>query len=89
MHLGVDTVLGDSWLDDEPGIEVTVGPVALDRLMPFLPDGIAHRQLKILYGFFFPAETEVVTSLTVEERAGDFWLVAGEGYSRLGLTTLI
>jgi predicted component of type VI protein secretion system len=87
--LGVDTVLGDTWEDDEPAIEVKVGPVAIDRLLPFLPEGIAHKQLKIVYGFFFPAETDVITSLEVEEKEGGFLLVADEGYARLSLTTAI
>lgn len=89
ITLGVDTVPGDSWIDDEPALQVTVGAIAIDRLLPFLPGGIAHKQLQTLYGFFFPAETDVSTCLSIEERTGTFKLVADESFSRLGLTTVV
>jgi predicted component of type VI protein secretion system len=89
ISLGVDAVLGDTWIDDQPAIKVKVGPVAMDRLMPFLPGGIRHQQLEIWYGYFFPAETEVSTELWIEADQASFRLLPEESFSRLGLTTII
>lgn len=87
--LGVDSVLGDRWINDDPAIEVVIGPIAVSRLLPYLPQGSAHKQLQTLYGFFFPAEADVITSLSIEEARDSFLLVAEEGFARLGLTTTL
>lgn len=88
--LGVDSSLGRFFLDDEPGIAINIGPVAVDRLYPFLPECLTDRQLKVLYGFFFPAETEIVTYIEVEEASKAFALEPmEESFSRLGFTTVL
>lgn len=88
--LGVDIVLAGSWLSDEPAIEVTVGPVTPDSLINFLPEGKTYRQLEKLYGYFFPAEAKVITSVAIEKAASGFRLIAENMHSgRLGYTTEI
>lgn len=88
--LGVDVVLGGSWWADEPAVEVTVGPVAAEKVNAFLPDGASYKQLEKLYGYLFPAEAKVVTAVEIEEAARGFKLIADTMHSgRLGYTTEI
>ena len=88
--LGVDVVLGSCWWADEPAVEVTVGPVAAEKVNAFLPDGSSYKQLEKLYGYLFPAEARVVTALEIEESARGFKLIADTMHSgRLGYTTEI
>lgn len=88
--LGVDSVLGRAFLDDEPGLEVNIGPITVGSLYAFLPECITSRQLKVLYGFFFPAETEVITNLEITEPSKGFILQPEEkSFSRLAYTTVL
>ncbi len=85
--LGTDMVIGDSWIDEGPILQVKVGPVPLSRLSEFIPGGMARRQLEVLYGFFFPAETTVQTSIVPDENKDSFILTNDKGYAKLGFTT--
>lgn len=87
--LGVDAVLGTGFQDDEPAIEINIGPVYPEKLIDYLPEGKTDRLLKTLYGFFFPAENEVYTSFIVEENSAFFALQEEAHASRLGFTTVI
>ncbi len=86
-ELGVDWTLGDCWYSDEPALRVTVGPVAGEKLPSLLPGGGRQKQLTALYGFFFPAGTEVETAVLPAE-AG-FVLEAPAHQGRLGYTTIV
>ncbi|WP_225000339.1 type VI secretion system baseplate subunit TssG [Cesiribacter sp. SM1] len=90
VSLGVDVVLGGSWWADEPAIEVTVGPIAAEKLPRFLPEGKTYKQIKKLYGYFFPAEASVITNVAIEKAGTGFKLVAENMHAgRLGYTTEI
>lgn len=86
-ELGVDWTLGDCCYCDEPALRVTVGPVAGEKLPSLLPGGHRQKQLTALYGFFFPAGTEVETAVLPAE-AG-FVLEAPAHQGRLGYTTIV
>ncbi len=86
-ELGVDWTLGDRWYSDEPALQVTVGPVAGEALPSLLPGGDKRRQLSTLYGFFFPAGTDVDTAVLPAE---PHFVLEEPAYSgRLGYTTIV
>lgn len=90
MSLGVDAVLTGHWWADEPAVEVTVGPVASEKVSSFLPDGSAYKQLEKLYGYLFPAEATVITSLAIHKEDREFKLLTDFMQAgRLGYTTEI
>lgn len=87
--LGVDSVLGTSWHDDDPSVLVSIGPVGRDKADSFLSGGKQSKLLSTLYGFFFPAEVEVETTVHTIAEEADFWLTEDEAPSRLGYSTVI
>lgn len=88
--LGVDIVLAGSWWADEPAVEVTVGPVSSEKVSRFLPEGEAYKQMEQLYGFLFPAEATVITTLAIEKADKEFKLMVETMHvGRLGYTTEI
>ncbi|CAN5587646.1 type VI secretion system baseplate subunit TssG [soil metagenome] len=89
VRLGVDSVLGEKWIDDEPALEVIVGPISLDKIHIYLNEGKAQRQLKTLYGFFFPAEADIITTILLDEGKINFKLSDTEDISILGYSTII
>lgn len=86
-ELGVDWTLGDCCVSDEPALRVTVGPVAGEKLPSLLPGGHRYGQLTSLYGFFFPAGTEVDTVVLPAEAGFVLGEPAHQG--RLGYTTIV
>lgn len=90
ISLGVDAVLTGPWWADEPAVEIIVGPVASEKVAHFLPDGESYQQLNKLYGFLFPAETHVLTSLAIMKEDKEFRLLTDTLHAgRLGYTTEI
>ncbi|WP_345160979.1 type VI secretion system baseplate subunit TssG [Pontibacter saemangeumensis] len=87
--LGADAVLGASWYDDEPSVQVFIGPVRGEELSSFLPGGKQTKLLSTLYGFFFPAEVDVETTVHAVAEEAEFWLTELEIPSRLGYSTVI
>ncbi|WP_170252559.1 type VI secretion system baseplate subunit TssG [Adhaeribacter aerolatus] len=89
MVLGVDSVIGTSWFDDEPMLQVSVGPVKRNKVSSFLPEGKNTKLLAVLYGFFFQAEVEVETNVEVQAEESGFMLAEFDLSSRLGYSTVI
>lgn len=89
LELGIDSVLGTSWYDDELSIHVNIGPVKRDMLVSFLPDGRHYKLLSTLYKFFFSAELEVETKIEALDEEAEFLLTDVEFASRLGYSTVI
>jgi hypothetical protein len=66
--LGEDTYFGGTFLDDIPALEVSILDVTQTELPDFLPDGTQRNVLEnILYEYFLPLESEVVTKIVVVE----------------------
>jgi hypothetical protein len=77
--LGVDSVLGESFRDDMPALEVSIkGVTALD-LPDFMEGGKKLRILReLLYTYLLPLDIAIVTQIIVTEDAWSSDL--GEGY---------
>ncbi len=87
-ELGVDWTLGESWYEDDMGLEVRIGPLTNDKLTSYLPGGEKFNQLHFIYKYVFPAGIEVVTSvLPLEETC--FTLDEPVHTARLGYTTTL
>lgn len=73
MDLG-DLVIGESFRDDIPALEVSVEEVTFDELEDFLPEGGKRRRVleELLYNYFLPLDTTVVTRINVSEDAWGF-----------------
>ena len=64
MFLGMNTVLGDEFVDDSPTLEVQVRGVTYNELESYLSDGHQRYLLEnLLYNYFLPLEVHVVTSI--------------------------
>ncbi len=87
-NLGIDAVLGDSFHDYLPGIEVNIGPIAKKNVLYYLPSGEGESFLNLLINYFLPADTSVEMSVEVSVSENLFILNelnATDG--RLGYTT--
>lgn len=81
FRLGDDAVLGDSFRDDMPALEVKIKEVSLDDLEDFMEGGKKLRILEeLLFSYFLPLDVTVVTRIIVTEDAWGFEL----GLSHLG-----
>lgn len=85
--LGVNLVLGNTFNDGEPAVEVIIGPLKEDDLLDFIPGGQGLEVIKILLEYFMPVETDVITKITVDESTFDFTLNKVKESGRLGFNT--
>jgi len=75
LSLGTDAVLGDSFQDDIPVLEVYIKGVTNQDLPDYLPTGKRRRLLEeLLYSYFIPMDVPVVTHIIVTDDAMDFTL---------------
>ena len=64
MHLGFNIVLGDTFKDDSPTLEVHIKQVTYEQLNGYLPGGGKMNMIeKLLYSYFLPLEVNVVTKV--------------------------
>lgn len=87
--LGVNSVLGKGFVEDDPVIQVKIGPVDPENLFPWLPGERLDKLVNLLCGYFFPAENEVVITLKVSEGEEEFGLEKEVYSPRLGFTTVL
>jgi hypothetical protein len=81
LSLGDDTIVGTTFKDDTPTVEITVCEVPYALLDSFLEDGKGRKLLEeVLYGFFLPLEAAVETVISMRESDMGFEL----GKSTLG-----
>lgn len=73
LRLGADSILGDSFKDDMPALEVCVKNVTLEELPDYLEGGKNLRVLEeLLYSYFLPLDVAAVTRIIVSEDAWGF-----------------
>lgn len=71
--LGADIVLGDTFQDDIPALEVIIKGITNRDLPDFMPEGINRRLLEdLLYSYFLPLDLFVITKIEVTEDSKGF-----------------
>jgi hypothetical protein len=95
-RLAKDFILGDTLDDGVPNIEVVIGPVPRDSVIDYLPilsdeysEGKGYKILNLLYGFFFPAEADIKTSVLIEKKGSELTLSNAKDEGRLGYTSYL
>jgi hypothetical protein len=89
ITLGADAILGTSWYNDDPSIQVEIGPIKRNSLSQYLTGGRTNNLLPILYGYLFQAEVNVETRIQVLDEEAEFILSEVEYASHLGYNTII
>jgi len=64
-NLGIDSVLGESFHDYMPGLQVNIGPIAKKDVLYYLPAGEGDAFLDLLMEYFLPADIQVNTLIEV------------------------
>ncbi len=85
--LGADTVLGHSFHDGSPAIEIRIGPVKSNAVLEYVPGGRGLKVIDRLIAFFIPVDTEVKTLVTMDEKTFGFSLDQQKESCRLGFNT--
>lgn len=75
ISLGTDAILGNSFQDDIPVLEVYIKGITNQDLPDYLPTGKRRRLLEeLLYSYFIPIDVPVITHIVVTDDAMDFTL---------------
>lgn len=75
LRLGENTILGESFQDDIPSLEVHVRGVTYNDIFDFLEDGKKRKVLEeLLYSYFIPLDVPVETKIIVTEDTLGFTL---------------
>lgn len=73
LRLGEDAVIGSTFKDDMPALEVCVKNINLEELPDYLEGGKRLKLLEeFLYSYFLPLDVTVVTNIMVTEEALSF-----------------
>jgi hypothetical protein len=83
--LGLDMVAGDSFFEDEPVIDIEVGPIKNSQVRDYLEGGKRSVLMETFNRFFVPAGLDVIVSVKVPMERQDMMLEKGAepvlGYS--------
>jgi len=73
LTLGDDAIIGESFMDDMPALEVEVKGITYADLMEYLPGGKNRKLLEqLLYSYLIPLDVKVITKILVTEDALGF-----------------
>lgn len=87
--LGIDTIIGNSFLSDEEEVIISVGPADTDKLIRFMPGTPNAYIIDLAVSYLLPVENEVSIEMIAnrENRVGA--LGAGSNNSFLGFTVYL
>lgn len=87
--LGIDTIIGNSFLSDEEEVIISIGPAGTDKLIRFMPGTPSAYIIDLAVSYLLPVENEVSIKLiaNMENRIGA--LGAGSNNSFLGFTVYL
>ncbi len=88
-NLGVDFILGNTWFDEIPAIQVNIGPLKKKDLPDYLPGGSAHTVLELLYNHFLPVEVEPVLKISAKKESEPILFTEPKEAALLGYTSTI
>ncbi len=87
-NLGIDSVLGETFNDYMPGLNVNIGPIAKKDVLYYLPSGEGEAFMDLLMEYFLSADLQVNTLVEVSNIENIFLLNDWEpADGRLGYTT--
>lgn len=89
MTLGLDSVLGNTFVLSIPHLEIHIGPLSAKDFHSFLPLGEGHQLLKLLQDFFFPSHVHTDLKLTMQRSENKFSINEKSNISYLGYNTYI
>ena len=82
--LGVNMVLGNTFYDGEPAIEIAIGPLKEDKLTDFIPGGAGYEVFDLLCNYFIPVELDISTKIVIDESTFDSQFDSKKETMRLG-----
>lgn len=87
--LGIDSIIGNSFLSDEEEVIISIGPADTDKLIRFMPGTPSAYIIDLAVSYLLPVENEVSIKLVAntENRVGA--LGAGSNNSFLGFTVYL
>jgi predicted component of type VI protein secretion system len=92
-YLGIDTIIGSSWFNYEPGYLVNIGPLSHSDLEELMPGCPAQKALNVFCEYFFPVGARLKfnyfmlsTQNTINLATGN---TTGQGLARLGLSSYL
>jgi hypothetical protein len=65
QQLSFDTICSDAFLEDDPALEFTIGPLKYSQVQDYLKGGNREMLVETFYKFFVPAGLEVQTRIEV------------------------
>jgi Type VI secretion, TssG len=65
--LGNELVCGQSFAEDYPVIEFSIGPLKHSQEQQYIPGGNRYELLQVFYNYFLPVEAEVITTVLLNK----------------------
>ena len=82
--LGGNLVLGNTFNDGNPSIEIAIGPLKENRLIDFIPGGRGNEVFDFLCNFFIPIELDIKKKIIADESTFDSQITDKKEAMRLG-----
>lgn len=89
FRLGMDSILGETFLDGLPRLEIHVGPVPLSLVDDLLPGGSLSRWSDLFSSWFLPVGLERELKVNVSPKEDKFRLGENAGEGRLNFSTVL
>jgi hypothetical protein len=87
--LGVNSVIGKTRKSDNPDLDITAGPMSLEKMQLFLPGKINDRVLKSLINITIPFDRNTKVKYVVAETENKFRLSNDTHSAYLGINTKV
>jgi len=92
-YLGIDTIIGSSYFNYEPGYLVSIGPLSPSDLEDLMPDCSAQKALNVFCEYFFPVGARLKFNYIMLKTQNTINLAAGNpiepDLARLGLSSYL
>jgi hypothetical protein len=89
VNLGSDFILGETYTETIPALEVQIKIKEIAELSDYLNEGKKQELLHFLFNYFLPIDHDVVTSIEIEENEMTFITSELDHEGRLGYTTYL
>jgi hypothetical protein len=89
INLGTDFILGETYTETIPALEIQVRIADISELPDYLNNGKKEKILHFLFNYFLPIDHDVFISIEIEEKEKSFITSTLDHEGRLGYTTFI